>query len=48
MECLGISVIEEELKKRIEEDGDDEYEDEDLAKVTKWLCDCLFDCCFIF
>jgi len=35
MECLGISVIEEELKKRIEEDGDDEYEDEDLAKVTK-------------
>jgi len=28
MECLGISVSEEELKKGTEEDGADGYEDE--------------------
>jgi len=28
MECLGISISEEELKKGIEEDGADGYEDE--------------------
>jgi len=28
MESLGISISEEELKKRIEEDGADGYEDE--------------------
>jgi len=35
MECLGISISEEELKKGIEEDGadgcEDEVQDEDLA-----------------
>jgi len=39
MERLGISVSEEELKKGIEEDGADEYEedkvqDEELAEIS--------------
>ena len=49
MERLGISISEEELKKGIEEDGADGYEDEvqdeDLADYYKWLW--LF-VCFIF
>ena len=47
MERLGISIIEEELKKGIEEDGADGYEDEvqDEDLATKWLW--LF-VCFIF
>ena len=47
MKRMGISVSEKELKKGIEEDGADGYEDEvqdeDLAeyKVTKLLCESL-------
>jgi len=48
MKRMGISVSEKELKKGIEEDGADGYEDEvqdeDLAeyKVTKLLCESLW------